>query len=102
MIELTEQQSEAIAAATEAPLTVVDGRTNTTYVLLQQHFYERICGLIDDDSARQMEPLLANTDPEDWEDAAAYEGKLFTVDERLIHKRSARCHHRSCNKSMLV
>ena len=31
--------------------------------------------VLDEDDARRMAPLLAALDPEDWQDAAAYEGK---------------------------
>jgi hypothetical protein len=31
--------------------------------------------LMDDDDARLMYPLLADLDPEDWEEASSYEGK---------------------------
>ena len=44
MIELTEQQRQAIAHATENPPTVMDRTTQTAYVLVQKDVYERLLG----------------------------------------------------------
>ena len=32
-------------------------------------------GIVDEDDARLMAPLLADLDPEDWEDVSVFEGK---------------------------
>jgi succinate dehydrogenase flavin-adding protein (antitoxin of CptAB toxin-antitoxin module) len=37
--------------------------------------YDRFKTFLEEDDARLFYPLLANMDPEDWEDASAYEGK---------------------------
>lgn len=71
MIELTERQCLEL---TQPDAIAVDPRTNKQYVLVQKEDYDRLRG-IDDDSAQSMAPLLADLDPEDWEDASAYEGK---------------------------
>ena len=42
MIELTEQQLQAITTAGKTPPVVVDPRTKTPYVLLRQDVYERL------------------------------------------------------------
>jgi hypothetical protein len=42
MIELTKQQTDAIAAAGSRPPVVVDPKTNTSYVLLRQDVYQRL------------------------------------------------------------
>ena len=49
MIELTEQQVQALAAA-ETPPVVVDPKTKTRYVLLRQETYERLIDPEYDDS----------------------------------------------------
>ena len=45
MIELTEQQAQAIAASREVPPIVMDPTTKTAYVLLRQEEYEKIMDL---------------------------------------------------------
>ena len=42
MIELTEQQVQAVNTAGPNPLVVVDPKTNTPYVLLRRDVYERM------------------------------------------------------------
>jgi hypothetical protein len=75
MIELTQAQCEAISKTTESPPTILNPQTQEVYVLLPQELYERLKGVLDEDDVRHMAPLLADLDPEDWEDANAYEGK---------------------------
>lgn len=72
MIELTQLQFQEL---TQPGAIVVDPRTKKQYVLIQKEDYERLQKGIEDDSARLMAPLLADLDPEDWEDASAYERK---------------------------
>lgn len=74
MIELTDAQRQAIANSEDSPPAVIDTITNTAYVLLRRDVYERLQDVLDEDDARQLAPLLADLDPEDWEDASAYEG----------------------------
>jgi hypothetical protein len=50
MIELTEQQVQAITAAGKTPPVVVDPKTKTAYVLLRQDMYERLTDKHYDDS----------------------------------------------------
>lgn len=42
MIELTEQQAQALAATRETPPVVVDPTSKTCYVLLRQEVYEQL------------------------------------------------------------
>ena len=42
MIELTEQQVQAISAAGTIPPVVVDPKAKTRYVLLRQEVYQRL------------------------------------------------------------
>lgn len=74
-IELTPQQHQALAVQADYPPRVRDPATNTTYVLLPAEVFERMQTLLDNDDPRLMEPLLAELAPEDWEDAANYEGR---------------------------
>ena len=50
MIELTEQQSQAVAAAGNTPPVLVDPKTKTSYVLVRQDLYERLADHAYDDS----------------------------------------------------
>ena len=75
MIELTEEQRQAIEHSEETPPTVLDRKTNTAYVLIRKDVYERLQESLDEDDVRLMAPLLADLDPEDWEDAANFEAK---------------------------
>jgi hypothetical protein len=47
MIELTEQQRQALDERPGEPLQLFDPRTNRAYVLLTAEQYERIRGMID-------------------------------------------------------
>ena len=42
MIQLTEQQAQAVAASGETPPTIVDPNTQTAYVLLRKDLYEKL------------------------------------------------------------
>jgi len=53
----------------------IDPQTRQEYVLVRRETYQRLRGLLEDDDARLMEPLLAELDAEDWEDASNYQGK---------------------------
>jgi hypothetical protein len=71
MIELTEEQRLELIGS--EPI-VIDPQTHEEYVLVRKNVYLKLKGLLDDD-ARLMYPLLADFDPEDWEDPANYEEK---------------------------
>ncbi|HKI33468.1 MAG TPA: hypothetical protein VKA46_16555 [Gemmataceae bacterium] len=72
MIELTEQQRQELG--NPEPIAI-DPQTRQEYVLVRRETYQRLRGLLEDDDARLMEPLLAELDAEDWEDASNYQGK---------------------------
>lgn len=55
MIELTEAQAQAVAASEETPPTIVDPKTNTTYVLIRRELYEQ---MMDDSWTAQERDLL--------------------------------------------
>jgi hypothetical protein len=76
MIELTQEQLGALARNIEQPPVIIDPVTKREYVLLRKEVYESIQGtMVDEDDARLMAPLLADLDPEDWEETSAYEGQ---------------------------
>ncbi len=72
MIELSDEQRQELSQ--QEPI-VIDPLTRQTYVLVPKEVYDRFRALLEEDDARLMYPLLADLDPEDWEDASAYEGK---------------------------
>ncbi len=72
MIELSEEQRQELS---QPEPVVMDPLTRQTYVLVPRDVYDRLKGLLEEDDARLMYPLLADLDPEDWEDASAYESK---------------------------
>jgi hypothetical protein len=72
MIELTPEQRQELSGPEPV---AIDPQTRQEYVLVRREIYQRLLGLLEDDDVRPMEPLLADLDPEDWEDASAYEGK---------------------------
>src|ERR1022692_4579096 len=56
-IYLTEEQSQAIACSSEQPLSAIDPRTNTAYVLVSVDVYERARALLEQSSpASVLEP----------------------------------------------
>jgi hypothetical protein len=72
MIERTELQRQQLGSP--EPIAV-DPQTRQEYVLVRREIYQRLRALLADDDARLMAPLLAEVDPEDWEDASNYEWK---------------------------
>jgi hypothetical protein len=77
MIELTEQQVQAITAAGKTPPIVVDPKTKTAYVLLRQDMYERLTDKPYDDSPwtdEEMELLAWEAGKvAGWEDMDEYD-----------------------------
>jgi len=77
MIELTEQQVQAITAAGTTPPVVVDPKTNTPYVLLRQDVYDRLMDPEYDDSPwtdEEMELLAWEAGKTaGWEDMDDYD-----------------------------
>jgi hypothetical protein len=77
MIELTEQQAQAIAAAGNTPPIVVDPKTKTSYVLVRQDLFERLADQAYDDSPwtdEEMELLAWEAGKEaGWEEMDDYD-----------------------------
>lgn len=72
MIQLTEEQCQALAA--ETPPRVIDPVTKKSYILVPVEVYEQMKRVFEDD-VRGMQHLLADLAPEDWEDIGNYESK---------------------------
>lgn len=49
MIELTEQQQQALTSRQDEPLQLIDPRTKQTYVLLPKEVFERVKSMLDDE-----------------------------------------------------
>ncbi|HET6879177.1 MAG TPA: hypothetical protein VFI31_03415 [Pirellulales bacterium] len=77
MIELTERQRQALAAAGEQPPTLIDPQTKAAYVLLPRPDYERIRELVYGDSPwsdEEMDLLAAeDADRLGWEGMEVYQ-----------------------------
>ncbi len=54
---------------------VVDATTNTSYVLMRVEQFEKISALVDGDGVESMYPLLADIEPDDWEEISHYDRK---------------------------
>jgi hypothetical protein len=84
-LELTENLQQALDAQPEQPLCVVDPRTHTTYVLIRKDEYERLQGMLYDDSefsVRDAYPLMDEVAAkEGWNDSA-----LDSYDEQASGK----------------
>jgi hypothetical protein len=70
--KLTDDQRQAIEERGGTPVYVVDPTTDSSYVLLRAEQYERLKAITGENEAEAMYPLLADLEPDDWEDASAY------------------------------
>ena len=52
MIELTEEQRQAVAQAGDGPTLVVDAKTQIAYVLVQKAIFDRAVELLEDDKVQ--------------------------------------------------
>lgn len=71
-LKLTDDLRQAISEHGGAPLYVVDATTNASYVRLRAEQFEKMKAVTGDLEAETMYSLLADIDPEDWEDASHY------------------------------
>jgi hypothetical protein len=73
-IQLTEQQQQALDAASTSPVRVIDPRTQAVFVLVPAEAYERLLGAAGDEDdlaqIRAMYPHIWNVMKEDWDDPA--------------------------------
>ena len=70
---LDENLRQAITEHGGAPLYVLDATTNASYVLLSAERFERMEALLGENEVADMYPLLAELNPEDWEDVGNYD-----------------------------
>jgi hypothetical protein len=71
MITLTQEQARVLAETTESPPRVVDPQTQHIYFLVSGEVYARVQALLEEEQdVLSMVPLLAELDPEDWQDRA--------------------------------
>jgi hypothetical protein len=69
---LSDDLRQALSEHGGAPVYVVDDATNASYVILPAEQYESMKAAAGDDGPEALYPLLAEIDPEDWEDASQY------------------------------
>ena len=70
---LSEDQRLALEERGGAPVYVVDGTTNTSYVILRAEQFEKLKSDTDSQILEAMYPLLADIEPDDWEDIREYD-----------------------------
>jgi hypothetical protein len=73
IITLTEEQRHTLESAGDA-VRVLDSQSKREYVLVPAEVYERLKHLLTDEDLdpEVMYPLLADIQPEDWEEASGY------------------------------
>jgi hypothetical protein len=54
VIELTNEQRQAMAQQRETPLRLIDQNTQTTYVLIREELYERIKAIFVEEDGNQF------------------------------------------------
>jgi hypothetical protein len=70
---LSDDLRQAVEERGGAPVYVVDSATNAAYVLMRAEQFERLKVLLDGDDIEAMYPLLADVEPDDWEDISRYD-----------------------------
>ncbi len=74
-IKLSDELRQAVEECGGAPVYVVDATTNASYVLMRAEQFEKISALVDGDGIDAMYPLLAEIEPDDWEDLSQFDHK---------------------------
>jgi hypothetical protein len=72
---LSEEQRRAVEERGGAPIDVVDTETNARYVLLRAEQFEALKAANGGEEAEALYPLLADIEPDDWEDSRSYDGR---------------------------
>ncbi|MGO9915341.1 MAG: hypothetical protein ACLQIB_11595 [Isosphaeraceae bacterium] len=70
--KLSDDLRQAIEEHGGAPVYVVDATTGVSYVLMRAEQFEKIKAIVDGDDVEAMYPLLANIEPDDWDDISHY------------------------------
>ncbi len=73
--KLSDDLRQAIEEEGGGPLHVVDATTNVHYVLMRADQYEKIKAMTGGEDVEAMYPLLAEIEPDDWEDLSLYDHK---------------------------
>ncbi len=71
--QLSDELRQAIEKQGDGPLNIVDAQTNAHYVLMRAEQFQAIKALADDEGVEAMYDLLAETEPDDWEDISHYD-----------------------------
>jgi hypothetical protein len=72
---LSDEMRQAIQERGGAPVFVIDADTNTRYVLIKAEQYERIKAVAGGGDVEAMYAVLADIEPDDWEDSSHYDRK---------------------------
>jgi hypothetical protein len=72
---LADDLRQAIEENGGAPVYVVDATTGASYVLMRAEQFEKNRAAAGGDDAEAMYPLLADIEPDDWEDISHYDQK---------------------------
>ncbi len=85
--KLPDDLRQAIDERDGAPVYLVDDTTKASYVLMRAEHFEKIQALTDGEDVEAMYPLLAEMEPDDWDDIShSIEGPLcdrqsFQIDD---------------------
>lgn len=73
--ELSPEMRQALDAAPDGPVELIDPTTNRAYVLVSVELFRRVQSAVSGEGSTsdEMAFLLADLAAEDWEDAANYE-----------------------------
>ena len=70
---LADDLRQAIEEHGGAPVYVVDATTGASYVLMRAEQFEKIKAIAEGDDVEVMYPLLADIEPDAWEDLSHYD-----------------------------
>jgi hypothetical protein len=73
--KLPDDLRQAIDERDGAPVSIVDATTRANYVVMRAEYFEKIRALTDGEDIEAMYPLLAEIEPDDWEDISHYDRK---------------------------
>jgi hypothetical protein len=73
--KLWDELRQAVEERGGAPVYIVDATTNISYVLMRAEQFEKISALVAVAGVEAMYPLLADIEPDDWEDISHYDRK---------------------------
>ncbi len=71
--KLADDLRQAVEDRGGAPVYIVDSTTNARYVLIRAEQFARLTAAVDGDDVESMYPILADIEPDDWEDISHYD-----------------------------